>query len=126
MRVLLRIITIFFFSIFLGGCQDAFQDSEQVKACELAALSKLKHPDSYDADKVTEKTDGQGKRVIQINFKAWNDYKVPIPHGLTCVVNSSAGPDGVIQFSAIYWNNRPIRIHELDDINESLRTGVWQ
>lgn len=121
----MRIFIIFIILVSVTACQDIYGASEQVKACEKAALSKLKHPDSYNPQQVTESLNEQGEHVTEISFKAWNDYKVPIPFNLICTSDADLSQNNLIQFKAIFWNKRPIRMAELDYINQSLRTGHW-
>ena len=73
------------------------------------ARSRLKHPSSYDHILTTETKTAKGQIKVKIDFNAWNDFKVPLPHNTTCLFQEGT-------LTSVIWNGRPIRQHELDEI----------
>ena len=95
-------------------------ETEAQQTCQEIAISRLKHPRSYDFVSVSEKTIDDGQREVYLNFNAWNDFKVPFLHSISCRFQSTAD-DTHLNLLGIDWNGRPIRLHELDDIRDSLK-----
>ncbi|MCF6215033.1 MAG: hypothetical protein L3J58_02550 [Emcibacter sp.] len=104
----------------LPGCNILPVKSVRLENCEKIAKARLKHPSSFDKISAKEYNNAAGHRGITISFKAWNDFKVPIPYNITCVFNASA-PENTPILISITWNGRHIRAHELDDIREKLK-----
>ncbi|VAX07685.1 hypothetical protein MNBD_ALPHA03-1930 [hydrothermal vent metagenome] len=104
----------------LPGCNILSVKSARLEICEKIAKARLKHPSSFDKISAKEYNNAAGHRDATINFKAWNDYKVPIPYNITCVFKSSE-PENTPSLISITWNGRHIRNHELDDIREKLK-----
>ena len=95
-------------------------ETEAQQTCQEIAISRLKHPKSYDFVSVSEKTVEGDQKEVYLNFNAWNDFKVPFLHSISCRFQGTAenSPSDLV---AIKWNGRPIRQHELDDIRDSLK-----
>ncbi len=87
------------------------------KICQEIAVSRLKHPKSFDFVSVSEKEIATYQSEIYLNFKAWNDFKVPMLHSITCQFQDKASPE----LLSVKWNGRLIRQHELDEIRENLK-----
>jgi len=93
----------------LSGCDVITPPSPAEKICTQVAHMRLKHPGSYDHISSKETRDAEGRVTVKVDFNAWNDFKVPLPHNITCRFQEDA-------LTAIIWNGRPIRQHELDEI----------
>jgi hypothetical protein len=87
------------------------------QTCKEIAVSRLKHPGSFDYVSVSEKNVEGGQIQVYLNFNAWNDFKVPMLHSIDCRFQN----DGSLNLMAIKWNGRLIRVHELDDIREKFK-----
>jgi len=96
-----------FVMVGLAGCDLITPSSPAEKTCTEIAHSRLKHPDSYDHISTKETMAAEGRLEVKIDFNAWNDFKVPLPHNITCQFQDN-------KLTAIIWNGRPIRQHELD------------
>ncbi|PCI34293.1 MAG: hypothetical protein COB54_00425 [Alphaproteobacteria bacterium] len=90
------------------------------QTCQEIAISRLKHPKSYDFVSVSEKIVEDNQKEVYLNFNAWNDFKVPFLHSISCRYQDT-GENSEGELLAIKWNGRPIRQHELDDIRDSLK-----
>ena len=90
--------------------------SQAQQTCKEIAVSRLKHPGSYDYVSISEKTGGEGQVEVYLNFNAWNDFKVPMLHSIYCQFQG----EGTADLLSIKWNGRLIRQHELDEIRENL------
>ncbi|MCK5424477.1 MAG: hypothetical protein KAI89_03825 [Emcibacter sp.] len=101
----------------ISACDLMPLKSPAQNTCKEIAISRLKHPKSYDFVSVTEKTDKGGQIEVYLNFDAWNDFKVPMLHSISCQFQNK----DPLYLMAIKWNGRFIRIHELDDIREKFR-----
>lgn len=113
---------LFILSLFLplAGCDLLPFSSPLQNICKDIALTRLKHPSSYDFISITETIDAEDETNIQLNFNAWNDYKVPMLHSISCQFQQGAdkkSPD----LTSVKWNGRPIRQHELDDIRDQFK-----
>ncbi|HEC00993.1 MAG: hypothetical protein L3J50_02465 [Emcibacter sp.] len=93
----------------LSGCDVMTPSSPAEKTCTEIAHMRLKHPGSYDHISTKETRDTEGQITVKVDFNAWNDFKVPLPHNITCLFQDD-------KLTAIIWNGRPIRQHELDEI----------
>lgn len=113
----MKYIIIQFLMLGLMACDLMPLKTPAQQTCKEIAVNRLKHPKSYDYVSVTETTPEEGQIEVYLNFNAWNDFKVPMLHSIACRFEG----DGSLNLLAIKWNGRPIRIHELDDIRESLR-----
>ncbi|VAV88423.1 hypothetical protein MNBD_ALPHA02-1936 [hydrothermal vent metagenome] len=102
------ILTVFMM-VGLSGCDLITPSSSAEKICTEIAHIRLKHPGSYDHISTRETESAQGQLDVKIDFNAWNDFKVPLPHNITCRFQDN-------KLTAIIWNGRPIRQHELDEI----------
>jgi len=103
----------------LAACDFQFRKPVSHQICEDIAVSRLKHPDSYRNISLTEHRAENGRHQVKLSFRAWNGYKVPVPHRIDCIFRDwrdRETPDLV----AIKWNGRNIRSHELDDIRDRL------
>lgn len=89
------------------------------QTCQKIAISRLKHPKSYDFVSVSEKTFEGGQKEVYLNFNAWNDYKVPFLHSISCRFQGTADSSPP-ELLAIKWNGRPIRQLELDNIRDAI------
>lgn len=116
----MRILLISCFLFGLSACDILKPLSPAQETCEEIALSRLKHPGSYENTSRTEVVMENNQIDVKLNFKAWNDYKVPIPHSISCKFQTMRDSVAPILMS-IKWNGRPLRIHEIDDIREGLK-----
>ncbi|PCI44916.1 MAG: hypothetical protein COB49_10605 [Alphaproteobacteria bacterium] len=105
----------------LTACDTPAIRSALYQTCANIALSRLKHPNSFDTTAGTEWAPPDGPTHIEIKFSAWNDYKVPIPHKIECIFQKTNHKKHPVLLS-IKWNNRPIRSHELDYIREKFES----
>lgn len=105
--------------ITLSACDYLPLKSPALASCEKIAKNRLKHSSSFEPITVKE-IDHESKRTeVFLTFKAWNDFKVPMPYHISCVfleAENNAAP----QLIGISWNGRPIRQHELDEIRNNL------
>ncbi len=115
----MKIMIIFSLVISLAACDFISGKSPALGSCTQIAKSRLKHPASYEVTSVVEAEPLDGRVMVSINFTAWNDFKVPIPHNISCVFQTAKTGDAV-NLIAIKWNGRPIRSHELDEIRQNL------
>lgn len=104
-------------SLSLGACDFMPLKTPVQQTCKEIAISRLKHKASYDMISVSEKETSDGQIEVYLNFKAWNDFKVPMAHSISCLFRNSE----ISTLLFIKWNGRPIRRHELDDIRENLQ-----
>ncbi|NOZ67278.1 MAG: hypothetical protein GXP00_12445 [Alphaproteobacteria bacterium] len=102
-------ILMVFMMVGLAGCDLITPSSPAEKTCTEIAHIRLKHPGSYDHISTKETIDAEGRLKVKVDFNAWNDFKVPLPHNITCLFQDE-------KLTAIIWNGRPIRQHELDEI----------
>jgi len=103
----------------LSACDMTSPRSYAYDTCENIAINRLKNPDSYGHSKGTEDIIPGGQTRITINFTAWNGYKVPIPYDIKCIFQTREKTERP-RLLSITWNARPIRQHELEDIQKSL------
>ncbi len=115
----MKIILVLSLVIGLAACDFMTGKSPAFGTCAQIAKSRLKHPASYEVISVVETKPREDQILVSINFSAWNDFKVPIPHNISCVFQVSETED-TTDLIAIKWNGRPVRSHELDDIRQSL------
>lgn len=104
----------------LVACDEPEPSSPLFQTCENIAISRLKHPKSFDYEAGSIITSAEQPTNVEITFKAWNDYKVPMPHHIRCKFDTSTTGNTPVLLS-IKWNGRPIRQHELDQIREKVR-----
>jgi len=97
----------------LVACDVISPKSPARKICEEIALSRLKHPGSFDLKSAVEATKEEGTRVVSLDFSGWNDFKVPLPHSIICYFEDNS-------LTAVKWNGRPVRQHELDEIRDKI------
>ncbi len=105
------------FILSLSACDFLPFKSPLQNTCKDIALNRLKHPRSYDFVSIIETIDAEDKINIQLNFNAWNDYKVPILHSISCQFQASENKKKP-HLTYVKWNGRPIRRHELDKIRD--------
>ncbi|MCF8474826.1 MAG: hypothetical protein K9G26_09025 [Emcibacter sp.] len=115
----MKYVLIFLMPFSLMACDISLLDSKTKRTCKEIALSRLKHPESYENMSTTEKTTPPNQTMTRITFDAWNDYKVQIPHNVSCLFQTTENKKNpnLISFT---WNGRNIRQHELDDIKNLL------
>lgn len=104
-------------SFSLGACGFMPLKTPTQQTCKEIAISRLKHKTSYDMISVSEKETTDGQLEVYLNFKAWNDFKVPMAHSISCLFQNTK----TSTLLSIKWNGRPIRRHELDDIRKNLQ-----
>ncbi len=115
----MKVMIIFSLVISLAACDFMTGKSPAFGVCAQIAKSRLKHPASYEVTSVVETEPRNGRVMVSINFAAWNDFKVPIPHNISCVFQAAETGDAA-NLIAIKWNGRPIRSHELDGIRQNI------
>ncbi|MBL4800661.1 MAG: hypothetical protein JKY45_02135 [Emcibacter sp.] len=103
----------------LSACDFIPLKTPQQQACKEIAVNRLKHKGSYDMISISEKINKGGQIEVYLNFDAWNDFKVPLPHSIYCVFQEAE--NAPLSLLSIKWNGRLIRRHELDDIREYLK-----
>ncbi len=101
----------------LAACDYMPLNSMEQKTCKEIAVSRLKHPASFDFISVSEKEIDRDQIEVKLNFDAWNDFKVPMLHSISCRYQGKNSHD----LLSIRWNGRLIRQHELDEIRENLQ-----
>jgi len=104
----------------LSACDFLPAQSVYLETCEEISKNRLKHSSSFEKESSRESNGGTGYVNAEIAFKAWNDYKVPIPYNISCLFKQTENKNAPLLVS-ITWNGRPIRSHELENIQEALR-----
>jgi len=104
----------------LSACDILDSVSPDHETCTDIALSRLKHPGSFKKISSTETAVENNQIDVILTFKAWNDYKVPIAYRISCRFQHTDNAVAPTLIS-IKWNGRPIRSHELDDIQQKFR-----
>jgi len=104
-----KYILMAFVMVGLTACDMLAPSSQAERICTEIARTRLKHPGSYDHISTRETTIAKGQVKVKIDFNAWNDFKVPLVHNITCLFQKGT-------LASLTWNGRPIRQHELDEI----------
>ncbi len=115
----MKVMIIFSLVISLAACDLMTDKSPAFGTCVLIAKDRLKHPASYEVTSVIETRPRNDRILVSINFAAWNDFKVPIPHNISCIFQAAEAGDAT-DLIAVKWNGRPVRSHELDEIRQNL------
>lgn len=102
--------------LIIAACDFMILKTTEQQTCKEIAVNRLKHPRSFDFISVTEKEVDRGQIEINLNFTAWNDFKVPMLHTISCRFQ---GRD-FHELLFVRWNGRLIRHHELDDIRGNM------